>query len=49
LQINQPYKLNVVMPHGGRMKNLETNFNWMTLEMTETDPKIDDWTRSTTT
>lgn len=43
MKINQLYKLNVVMRHRGRMKDLETNFNWMTLEMTETDLKIDDW------
>ena len=36
---DQPYKLDVVMHHGGRKKDLEANFNWMTLEM----KKIADW------
>ena len=36
MPINQPYKRNVVMHHGGRKKDLETN---MTLEM----KKIADW------
>lgn len=33
MRTNQPYKMSMVMHHGGSMKDHKTNLNWMTLEI----------------